>query len=550
MKRRRRMRVAMAVCVVVCLFAAVVLSGCHREGSHIVRYDLPGGFRSLDPQTANDAASHLMISGLFEGLFVSDEQGEPIPAAAESYTVSGDGLIYTFCLREDIWWSYPEKAGTEVSKQVTAADFVFAFQRLFHPGTNASAASRYRCIRGGTAILNGELDETALGVYAVSANKLCIELDTPNENFLRLLTETYAMPCNEDFFLSTRGRYGLDLETILSNGPFRMYCWEDEEIRLRRNENYREADAVLPDEVRLYRGQEASRGIGQEDTLCRLLDGSVDAAVLEGGIDGLTRQGLQTESLENTVWGIRVNHRNAFLSNSNIRQALMLAFDRTAYAMSLKENCTTAQALLPHGVILGGETFRSAVGETRTEAYDPEAAYERYKQGLVDLNRTGAAELSLLVNRDAGVPSAELFGYVSQVLQRELSLYIKIEEVGEDTYGTRLASGDFDLAFCRLQANDSSPWSILSLFLSDSVGNYGGYENADFDEIMHTAALVGSDAEALAAYREAERILLSDGTFLPMFYSTDYFVTRSDTHGIVYNPRTGIVDFKAAYIER
>lgn len=566
----------MALLLAVCLLAPSLLTGCRRDETVTIGYDLPGTVRTLDPQTANDEASQLVIHSIFEGLFDLGTDGELIPAAVERYSVSADGLTYTFLLREDVNWSYRAEDGSEVQEPVTAADFVFAFRRLFQPGVNPTAASRYRCIRGASAILAGEaaepedpeetgdLDETdepevpaategseepELGVYADGTRVLRFELETPNDNFLRLLTATYAMPCNETFFQWTRGRYGLDPTTTLANGPFELYRWEGVEIRLVRNEQYREAGSVRPDVVKLYSGQRSASGAGQEENLRRLTNGTVHAALLDGSIDGLLERGLQTEPVETAVWGLRLNWGSPSLANDAVRQAIALAFDRTSYAARLPQNLGMARAILPHGVLLSEQTFRAAAGEDLVPAYDPAGAYESYKQGLAELGQSSAGELRLIVNKDAGIPALELFAHVSQVLQRELSLYIKVDELSEDAYGARLAAGDFDLAFCSLQAADSTPWAILSQFMSDSVRNYGGYSSAAFDEAMHTADAAGGGAEADAAYQEAERILIADAAFLPMVYSTDYFVTRPNTHGIVYNPWTGMVDFRGATVD-
>ena len=66
--------------------------------------------KSLDPQSATDAASKTIIENLYEGLVELDENGSPQLAAAENYTVSPDGLTYTFTLKSDRFWFYDANA--------------------------------------------------------------------------------------------------------------------------------------------------------------------------------------------------------------------------------------------------------------------------------------------------------------------------------------------------------------------------------------------------------------------------------------------------------
>ena len=162
-----------------------VLAGCMRENNDFV-YDLDGAPQNLDPQSAADPASRLVIANIFEGLVTVGADGGIRAGAAESWTVSEDGLTYEFTLREDEKWSNGDP--------VTAEDFVYGFRRLFDPATNAPGVSDFLCIRGGTAVLAGEADGGTLGVRAVGKRTLVIELERYNSRFLELLATAPAMP--------------------------------------------------------------------------------------------------------------------------------------------------------------------------------------------------------------------------------------------------------------------------------------------------------------------------------------------------------------------
>jgi oligopeptide transport system substrate-binding protein len=80
----------------------------------------------LDPHVANSINDARILHALFEGLtFWEEESGRGVPAAAERWDVSSDGLTYTFHLRPNLRWSNGEP--------LTAGDFVYSFQRILNP---------------------------------------------------------------------------------------------------------------------------------------------------------------------------------------------------------------------------------------------------------------------------------------------------------------------------------------------------------------------------------------------------------------------------------
>ncbi len=103
---------------------------------------------SLDPHKTSTVNEAHILRDLFEGLVMPDARGELIPGAAESWTVSDDGTVYTFKLREDAVWSNGDP--------VTAEDFVYALGRLENPETGAEYASMLYVIKNAEAVNSGE----------------------------------------------------------------------------------------------------------------------------------------------------------------------------------------------------------------------------------------------------------------------------------------------------------------------------------------------------------------------------------------------------------
>ena len=171
--------------------------------------------QSLDPQQATDGTSFEVIANFTDGLMQMDKDGQAVNALAESYDLSEDGLTYTFHIRED--------ANCSNGTPVTAADFVFAWQRAVDP--NVASEYSYMLsdigqIKNAAEIIAGEADKSELGVTAVDEKTLQVELNVPVSYFLSLMYFPTYYPVNEEFFTSCGDTYATSPETVLSNGAF------------------------------------------------------------------------------------------------------------------------------------------------------------------------------------------------------------------------------------------------------------------------------------------------------------------------------------------
>ena len=136
---------------------------------------------TMDSTLATDGMSFEVINMCIEGLETTNENADIVPALAESYDVSDDDLTYTFHLR-DAKWSNGEP--------VTAADFVFAWQRAVDPAVASEYAymlSDIGQIKNAAEIIAGSMDKGELGVTAVDDKTLEVQLNVPVSYFLSLM---------------------------------------------------------------------------------------------------------------------------------------------------------------------------------------------------------------------------------------------------------------------------------------------------------------------------------------------------------------------------
>ena len=510
----------------------VVCGGCGRitSDTRIFRYDIAEPVENLDPQFSTGATARMIIGNIYEGLVTRDPNGNILPGAAESHTVSSDGLRYTFTMREDAAWSD--------SAALTSADFLFSFQRLFGAGSHSPYAADYLCIKNAYEILAGNLPVSKLGVSAPDSKTLVFELDNPNPFFLELLGEPPAMPCNEEFFSEARGRYGLEMKFVRANGPFVLDKWDNKKyILLRENTAYRSERAALASGVNLY--------IGRESAVDLFLDGKSDVTMVPyERLPDLQNKGAGQQSFEKTTWCIVFNQRDKTLGNPLIRQALAYTVEHENLTESLTPNFTPSGVYIPPAMQLLDQSYRDAAGDKAPLGFDTQRGKYLLELGL------DAMETSTLPPITMYVPDTDVhhlcMGQIQQGWQKHLGAYIDVEAVSAAQIESRLRSGDYQMLLMPFSPASGRVQSMLDVFASTSGQNYTGYHNPWYDSLLLDAMDEGTVEEAAKKYCQAEMLLLLDAVVLPVYFETTAYAFAEGVQGIEVSPYAGSMYFKYA----
>ena len=195
---------------------------------------------NLDPQVATKAEDVIACENLYGGLVRRNASGELVPDLCERWEISSDGLTYTFYLKSGLTYTGTKGAATDYA--ITAEDFVYAFRRVFDPQTASPYAVEFSAIQNSAAVLDGTADPS---VPAIGELTLVFRLSERDDTFLSKLTLPGAMPCDEAFFESTRGTYGLSSASTLSSGSFYIYNWTASGLFLRRSAATRVPPSLL-----------------------------------------------------------------------------------------------------------------------------------------------------------------------------------------------------------------------------------------------------------------------------------------------------------------
>ena len=504
------------------VFAVVMLlplTGC-TQGSGVNSFtwfvdEIPA---NLDPQIASAPEDVIACTNLYGGLVRLDAEGQPQNDLCESWKVSADGLTYTFYLKSGL--TYKATNGETTTYAITAEDFVYAFQRMFSPETRSPYAVEFSAIQGADMALAGLISPEKIGVTATDTLTLVFTLSEPDDDFIHKLALPGAMPCDEEFFLSTGGSYGLTSDTTLSSGSFYLYNWTSGGLFLRRD-----VSGGLVDSLRLV------QNTGSVQSAEDLILNERCTAVLDTS-DAATS--LRSLSYSDTTWCLLFNTQNAALSSTELRQALASA---ARQAMPLTVNTTiyaTATGLIPDGLTVGSVDYRETAGDPIPSLGN---AYNLYRAARQTVSSSDLMGITVLVPQEAGLTQA--VEAINSVWQRELSLFFSIEEVPQEDFQERMDDGDYTIAIAPVTCTDGSVYTVLRSFSADGLCHY---DDITYETLLAQSAAAASSSARCELLAQCERHLLESCAVVPLFAQQKRLLLADGVDGLVFDPYGPVLD--------
>lgn len=518
---------AVLVAVLVAVLATVLASGCSRPGDdpslpvpktiqvggatgqelaaeQILRKGNGAEPESLDPHRAEGVPSANVLRDLFEGLITEAPDGTLIPGAAESWTISPDGRVYTFRLRPDGRWSNGDP--------VTAEDFAFSLRRSADPATLSKYSAILYPLDNADAVVNGTLPPDRLGVRAIDEHTLEIRLHSPTPYFLGLLTHSSTYPVHRPSLLKFGDRF-VRPGNLVSNGAYRLNAWVvQSHIQLVRNPYYWDNDKTTINEVWYYPIENA------ESELNRYRADEFDLTeTLPNRQIPWLRKNLPKELhiapyMGSYVYGFNTS-QPPFKDNIPLRKALAMALDRDI----LVGKITGAGEIAAYGWVppVTGYKNQQPVWATWTQAERNAEARRLYAQAGYSAEKP--LHLQLLHNteinhRRLAVAMAamwrDVLGVETELLNEEWPVFLQTRRTRIDTQVFRFGwIGDY---------ND--PNTFAEILQSKHGMNDMAYNNPRYDELLAQASREADPAARMALLEEAERVMLDDMPILPMYF--------------------------------
>ncbi len=530
------------------LFLAFPFYSCGKEdkgsgANHMYDVPLSGNPKSLDPQFANDPSSNTVIKNLYSGLVSADKNGNISCCNAESYTISSDQLTYTFTLRQNNFWFFDKNSNDIIDDDeyfpVTAEDYVFALQRVLDPKMQSPFASNFMCIKNGSRIIKGEAEPSDAGISAPDDYTLEITLDYPSAEFLNMLSTAAAYPCNRQFFDSTKGRYGLDDDSVMSNGPFYVRQWffdpygKHNILYMRRNEiNANEQFQIFPAYV--------SFTIQESDNDIEKLFKEEKIECFSTLKSSYNKNKYTIKSSSALTLGLLFNPKDKYFSNLNMRKALAYSINRSSLSDRISDDIKIASGIIPPAVNLAGRSYRELSSDSQFSLYNLNEAEKYLLEAKKELNIGSVESVKILVNAETA-DSSDLH-ILSQSWQDTLGIYIGIEDVTAEEFERRIAEGNYSIALYPVKGDIGNGLSVISQFekkdcLKEAVKGISFTENI---------LKCGDISTLVDTYTAAEKEITSCFGFIPLFYKNAYHISSKDNEFLIYDPFTGAVDYRLA----
>ncbi|MBI1339229.1 peptide ABC transporter substrate-binding protein [bacterium] len=479
---------------------------------------------SLDPHQAEGTWANDVIGDMFIGLFTENEKSEPIPGVAESWTVSDDGLVWTFKLKP---WEWSDGV------PLTADDFVFSFRRLLDPKTTGAVyASLQYGIKNAREVNGGELPPEALGVRAIDPQTLEITLTAPAP-YLPGLLKHYTAFAVPKHVVETVGEKWTDPANIVVNGPYKLVEWRTGDfIRSVVNERFPGAADLCFKELVYYPRSD-------HDAMVRLAQtGDIDMnnsfptgqlAEVERKLPGWPR----ISPMMATTY-IVANTKRAPFDDTRVRKALAMAMDREFVTdVILKGGQIPSYNFVPAGMNGYPETARFTWADMPRD--------QRLAEARALLEQAGYGPSRPLefefIHRSTGDNPR-----IAPALQDSWATIAdwvrpQIRQVETQVLYNQLQQKDYEIADTGWVADYNDAYNFLYL-LDSRTGpmNYGDYSNPAYDALLDQANNELDLTKRAALLKQAEQLILDDAAVMPLLNRVTQMLVNPDITGYADNP--------------
>ena len=481
--------------------------------------------QTLDPHLAEGMASAHILRDLFEGLTAEAPDGRIIPGAAIRWNISRDGKTYSFYLRRDALWSNGEP--------VTAEDFVYGLRRSANPGTASSNAQALLPIENAAEVLSGELPLSQLGVFALDEYTLQIKMTGPTPYFLGLLNHPSTYPVHRASALEHGSAFSRP-GNLVSNGAYVLNDWVlRSRIDLVKNENYWDAENVILEKIHYYPYADQSTALKQFRAGKLQWTSSVPSNQFMWLRRHYPDELVINPWLASYYFGFNLQ-REPFIENPELRLALTLVVDRDLITEKVTQfGELSSYNLVPPGIMDYVSPLPEWAEWTQAErnaearrlyanaGYTEERPLRfeiRYSRG--ENNKKMALAVASLWKQVLGVQAT--------LVNEELKVFLQNREQKVLTQVFR-AGWISDYA---------DAYSFLNLFRTGHGHNDYGYSNSLYDSLLDEIAAERIPSRRRRLMYEAERMLLMDTPFIPVYT----YVTKRMVSPLLQGWQSNVMD--------
>jgi oligopeptide transport system substrate-binding protein len=510
--------------------AALLLGSCDAGKQGSARDILDVGIwqrpLSFDPHRASRLSEKMIAAVLYPGLVEVDGTGQVMPALAESWDISPDGLTYIFRLKNKKWSD---------GDALNAEDVVLTFQRLFdRKSVPLAAAQLFEAIQNATIILERQADTRSLAVRALADDIVEIRLSHPEPSLLQRL----ALPQAAVVPMHSQRRLGKDMfkpGKMVTSSAFKADIGDGLQISLKRQVKSGQDQSSGQYKAIYFHmmKDDASALAAFAAHKIDLLDASVIATGLLEGQDRAVRDQLHAEPSWSTVY-MAANIKSGPMADRRVRLALAMATDqqRLVEAAFPEQRVQPLQSLLPpllpsYGAPVQSEWISWSAAQRSIEVNRllTEAGYGLQKPLRLRLLITGADADQRIAQALRDQWSG--FGIALDVTRgKDQADVLRQAKLG----GQDLVRISFDLSF-------DSPEAFLQNFGCKSRTRLGMMIcNSEADGLLTEAAALNDSVQRSGRIKRAEQLLLADLPALPLYVPARRYLVSKSVAGWIDSP--------------
>jgi oligopeptide transport system substrate-binding protein len=513
---------------------------------------------TLDANDTTDNQSSSILNAVQEGLVRIENNGkgdEIVPAGAEKWETSEDGLTWTFHLRKMNWSD---------GEAVVAKHYVDSFQRILNPDNGFAYGFLAYDIEGAEEYNTGKGTVDAVGVKAVDDYTLEFKLKHPVPYFASKVSYTTFHPIRLDIIEKLGDKYASEIKDTVYNGPFKIESWDNgNSMVLVKNDTYWDADNVYLQKInmtkiqefatqaQLFEAQELDITGAQTDYIEKWTE-RADA----GEFQKLTGEDPGSFYL---YFNQKSESASGILKNAKIRKAIGLSIDRDVYTKDLVGRFQSAYGIVPTAINVGDEKYRDKVegpleSDAKTYVNNKEKLQELFKEGLKELglqtDDLSKYELTYL-SQGSSELQKQRSEWLAQQVNGNLGIKINVETQGDwGVYLSIMDKLEYDFTMSGWSADYNDPMSFLDIWVSNGGNNHTGYADTEYDELLKSVYKETEQDKVTEIYKKLENKLVNeDAVISPVYYTDKYAFYQNYVKDIQFTSFGSVYEFKHAYIQ-
>ena len=471
---------------------------------------------TLDPQLMTGVPEGRLALAMFSGLVGLHPQTlQPVPDLAESWTISDDGLTYTFTLREGLTWSD--------NTPLTSESVVASWKRLLTPATAAEYAYQIFYVKNAQAFFKGQLPFEDVGIKNPNPRTLVVELAQVTPWFIELCAFQTLAPV-PTHVIEQHGERWTRPEHIVTSGPFHLVDWKPRQhLVMEKSNTYWESDKVTLKKITAlpYDDMNTALQVFRKGDMEWMPGVPVDQVQeLRNDPDYFAMPYLG-------IYFYRFNVTHPALKKKEVRQALSMAIQRSV----ITENITQAgeRPVSYFCPPMGNYTPKGGL------EYDRDKARELLTQAEYP-NGEGFPVLEILYNTsDSHKAIAE---NIAQQWREVLGINATARNREWQTYLADLRNLNFQVARSAWIGDYYDPNTFYDCFIKDGGNNRTGWSNAEYDKLLKQSKATIDPQERQEIYDRMEQILLvEDPAIVPLYHYVYKGMLKEQVLGFEHNPR-------------